>query len=186
MKKITVTTSKEKTNYKKALSYAYTLNPLLFVDIVHDSFIRWFDKCQTNLFEEAEHTIIATVKRTWWSKYIQPNKYMFKGKIQNRQITSFSEEMRYNSITPEDIYIAKEFKSLLLEQLMKDIDDDLKNDKLKNVKGNWKLTADDKLKLYLYAVSGYSYNDISEIMGISANAVGLYFKKMRWKAALLN
>ena len=172
-----MTTSENKI-YKKALSYAFYLDPFLFKDIVHDSFLRWFDKTHLNLFDEPERTVISVVKKTWWSKYIQPNKFMYRGEINNRQKVQFSDEMKYNSVTPEDELIAKELNNHMMS-FKPQIKVGCNKDFIEN-------SARMQLDIYLFAVQGYTRAEISEEMNLTVATISNYFKRMQWRASLFN
>lgn len=166
------------TNYQKAVGYAYHLDHSLAKDIVHDAFTKWFDKTGKNLFDEHERTVISVVKKTWWTNYFGPSRIVYKGKKYPKRNRQFSEDgylspksarwlmgrtTLYQSVTPEDEYIAKEFDE-------------------------WFRNCDNQthLEIYLHAVEGYKPIEISKILGLSPQLVSYYFKKMRYTYSLFN
>lgn len=147
------------------MSYAFHLNPILYKDIVHDSYIIWYDKTKTNLFEEHERTVMSVVKKVWWGKYIAKAKHQYKGEVKVREMALFEEETSFhrNNITPEDIYIAKEFEEQLLNT-----------------------SSVTLLEIYKLAVQGWNQMQIAIILGESPQFVNNYFKKMRYQYTLWN
>lgn len=149
--------------YQKALSYAYFIDPKLYKDIVHDSFIRWFEKTGKDLFDEHERTVMSVIKKTWWSYYVQPHQYMRQGMVLMREYVSFDDGFCFNHVTPEDEFIAKELEERFLHC------------------GNMT-----QLTIYKYAVMGWTQKQIASIMNESPQFINYYFKKMRYMAAILN
>lgn len=52
-------------NYYKARKYAWYLVGTESIDLIHDSYLTWYKKCQKNLFDEHERTVMAVVKLEW-------------------------------------------------------------------------------------------------------------------------
>lgn len=165
--------------YKRALGYAFRLNGELYRDIVHDSYITWFNKTGDNLFDQHPQVITQVIKRTWQTKYVQPSRFMYKGvfyskkQIRMDDIFSFDPITKdvvvnsdiYNStrVTPEDEYIATELETHVSE-----------------------FSATLKLDVFLYAVQGYDQKTVAKMTGLSTALVNYYYKRMRWHASLFN
>lgn len=93
------------TIYDRAVEYAFRLNPRLCKDIVHDSYLTWYDKHKKNLFEEKESTVMAFIRKTFWLKY---------SRVAKIPVVSFTDKMKQNLVTPEDEYVAREVGLLFL------------------------------------------------------------------------
>lgn len=156
---------RNKTPYQKALGYAFKLNPVLYKDIVHDSYLVWYDKTKKDLFKEHERIVISVVKKVWWGKYIAKAQHVYKGEKKVREKVLFEEEsgLCRNMVTPEDICIAKEFEEQLINT-----------------------SSETLLEIYKLAVQGWNQLQIAIILGESPQFVNNYFKKMRFKYTLWN
>lgn len=64
-------------NYRKAISYVYIAHPAFHRDLIHDAYIRWFDKTGKNLFEEHFNTIKAVLIHV--IQAARYNKFMYRG-----------------------------------------------------------------------------------------------------------
>jgi DNA-directed RNA polymerase specialized sigma24 family protein len=155
-------TTSQNTLYQKALRYAMKCNPAVYRDIVHDAYVTWFNKTNSNLFDQPEGTVIKVVKYTHL-KQTERNKYMSGGKWYPRVFQEFEEYMRYNKITPEDEYIASELEMHMIE-----------------------FSAKQKLDVFLYAVQGLDQVTVAAMTGLSTALVNYYFKRMRYNATIFN
>jgi hypothetical protein len=84
--------------YYRAIDYAQNICPPFATDIVHDAFVVWHDKYQTNLFDESESVVMEVVKKIYFNKYYPQYKKL---------VTIFKDHIQ-NNITPEDELIEKE------------------------------------------------------------------------------
>lgn len=165
--KRTTTDTCERENYRKALSYAYALNPKLYRDIVHDAYLHWFEKSKKNLFEEEEKRVIRVVKLTWMGYY--RNRRSKEGKLKYRIAKNYMVDgqqlyEKTDPTTPEDHLIAKELEEHMIGSM----------------------TSDLQLEIYLYAVQGYRPIEIAEMVGKRKSTISYYFKKMAYSASLFN
>jgi hypothetical protein len=86
------------TIYDRAVDYAYNLSRPLCKDIIHDTFIHFYDRTKKNLFEQEEIFVKKMILKTFLKKYLH-SQYKF------RQLT---ERLVANLETPEDQIIAQE------------------------------------------------------------------------------
>ncbi len=141
-------------NYAKARSYCYKLDRTLYRDLLHDSYLHWFEKTHKDLFDEPMPRVIRVIKLTWLGYYVN------KRKVQNRKVfSSYDDNLLYTS-TPEDILIAKEMEEALITA-----------------------SPELQLEIYLLAIQGYRPYEICKILDMSKSHVSYYFKKIRhWLA----
>ena len=176
--------------YDKALGYAYRLNSKLHKDIVHDSYIVWFNKTGHDLFDEDQRVITQVVKKTWQGKYLQKNMYMYRGEKFARSFCNIDDQCAFNNtttwgdlynttkITPEDEMIAKELNEHMLS---------FKPRVTTSCNKSFiETSAKTQLDVYLFAVQGFSRAEIADTLGVTVASVSNYFKRMQWRAALFN
>lgn len=68
-----------RSSYDTARGYAFKLDSKDYKDIVHDAYLRWFDKTGNNLFNEPRSTITNVVKYVWLEKLRKRNQYIKNG-----------------------------------------------------------------------------------------------------------
>lgn len=85
------------TSYHRACDVAYNLCPPFATDIVHDAFLAWQQKHNTNLFDESDETIGRVLKKVYSKRYYK--KYASRVARMKEAITL---------VTPEDEYIEQE------------------------------------------------------------------------------
>jgi DNA-directed RNA polymerase specialized sigma24 family protein len=74
-------------NYYKARRYAWWLVGTESLDLIHDSYLTWYKKCQKNLFEEHERTVIAVVKLEWRQR-LRDKLRMVNGKLVPKTVST--------------------------------------------------------------------------------------------------
>lgn len=75
-----------KSNYQKARRYASKCGYEL--DVVHDAYIKWWEKTGRNLFLEKEHTVIKVVKNNILNLQ-QKSRYVVDGEHRTRTFVGF-------------------------------------------------------------------------------------------------
>lgn len=150
-------TSEQTQKYNQGRSYSYKLAKNLYKDVLHDAYVKWYDKTGHNLFDEPISRVIKVIKYTWFGYYVN------KRKVQNRDVFVEYDDHMVNRTTPEDEMIGKE-----LEQQFTSCDSKM------------------QLEIYLYAVQGYRPYEIAKVLGVSKGLLTYYFKKMAYTAALFN
>ncbi|MEB3150289.1 MAG: hypothetical protein VKL60_14915 [Sphaerospermopsis sp.] len=145
------------TIYNKGRSYCYKLNRTLYRDILHDSWLHWYEKTSRDLFDEPMSRVIRVIKLTWWGYYINPRK------VQNRKVFVEYEDNNLNEVTPEDILIAKEIDEAVIAN----------SPKL-------------QIEIYMLAIQGFKPYEICEILDMSKSHVSYYFNKIKSYLAHFN
>jgi len=147
------------------------------MDIVHDSYLVWFNKTGNDLFDE-DRALISTVIRNVVMTYNQKSRFMYDGVkykrkfySQNEYENNSSEEVRTLffripveltcQITPEDILIGK----------------DLKEQFDKKISGKFE-------PYYNLLVKGYKGTEIIEELNASQSLVSWYIHQIRNKLIL--
>ena len=164
------------TNYNKAVRYALKLKYNDHLDLVHDAYLRWYEKEGEDLFDKPLGRILRVVKLTFLD-FLKRGKYQTGPKgNQNgtsgkfvvpketgrRQFISYNEHVAV-AVTPEDIMIADELDTVL----------QMTDSKI-------------QLDIYLLAVQGFRPYEIAELLGMGKNHVSYYFKKIRHIASYFN
>lgn len=171
-------------HYRKARRYASALDRDLYEDILHESFVVWWDKFETDLFEEHIGTIFRTIKYTFLA-YLKGNVWFWRGNNQGQRkferfedifnSSSDSAEDRrieprlFNSNTPEDEYIATE----LLGEYMQLISSTHKDRAV--FTGNENTTKDILTK----RLNGYTNSEIAEELEISRASITYYLNRTK-------
>lgn len=142
--------------YQHGRRYAEKLDPINFKDILHDAYIRWYDKCQKDLFDEKEGTVIRVIKNTWVTSK-GPNRYMWRGQYYPKVYSSdfLDELLNYND--PESQMISKE----TLEKYIEKID---KFDFTKRL-------------VYRYSLLGYKGVEIENLTNISRQLISYHLNR---------
>lgn len=164
-----------KSNYRRALDYAWVCCPPLHLDIVHTAFVKHFDKHGTNLFEQNIFLVFGWIKNTWGAEILK-GRYQYNKEVFTRQYSSITEDapdsvcLRSTMAAPDAEIITKEF----YEELFKRVE----NYQSGHPKG-W--TLDTKvLRRFLDLIDeGYTFPEISEEMGISPQKLYYYKKKLK-------
>ena len=164
------------TNYQKALRYALKLKYSDHMDLVHDAYVRWFDKTGEDLFDKPLHFALKVIKLTFFDLLKRGNyqtgpkgnqngpsgKFVIPKEKKRRVFVNYDE---HNTVctTPEDELIAKE-----LDEYIRLYSPDL------------------QLEIYLYVVQGYRPFEIAEIMNMSKSHVSYYFSRIRHIVSFFN
>ena len=180
--------------YDKALGYAYRLNSKLYKDVVHDSYIVWFNKTGHDLFDEDQRVITQVVKKTWQGKYLQKNMYMYRGEKFARSFCNIDDVCSFNMVTKETTKYSDIYNSTKItpedEMIAKELDQHMTSFKPSVSRYNTNTFIENSAKLcldmYLYAVQGFTRAEISEITGLNWTTVNNYFQRMQWRASLFN
>jgi len=101
-----------KKNYQQAVRYAMKIQDQYHSkDLVHDAYIRWFNKTGQNLFDQPEGRILRVVKYTWKSQYSSQG-FMYDGVIYPKTYKRLDDPEEPFSLssdnTPEQVFLSKE------------------------------------------------------------------------------
>ena len=148
--------------YYEAIRYAGRLNlypPFEARDLVHDSYVAWYNKTKSNLFEESPRTIFSVVRNVFRDKLKRSTWTYDKENQGTRQIFTFEDQLSYD-ITPLDEVIGEETKNELVNLIE---------------------TTTPPLKDILYLrMEGYTNKEISEALSKSKAFVTHHLKKVKW------
>lgn len=78
--------------YWKARGYAYKLDRVDYIDVVHDAYVSWHKKTGDNLFTEHPALVAAVVKGLMKNRW-RSRKYMWRGKLYNKTTYTISEDI---------------------------------------------------------------------------------------------
>lgn len=127
--------------YKEAKDYTYFLDSKNYKDIVHDAWLKWFEKTGKDLFSEDRPLITRVIKNVIGTG-LSTRKFMWRGKIYNKRYFEIWEDIKfeedqhtfagytyvpYITETPEDILIYNDLcitlgrltKGGMLEEMLK-------------------------------------------------------------------
>jgi len=189
--------------YNQGRSYCYKLDKTLYRDILHDSWLHWFEKTSDDLFDEPINRVIRVIKLTWKGYYIN------KRKVVNRNIfidyTSIDQSKEEDSPnqerhgaflsgavltdviiktrqdTPEDIMIAKE-----MDELMISFKPPVVVSKFHPREYAEKKRYNLYINIYLYTIQGYNKREIAKILDVSLATVRSYYKLIKSYLAHFN
>ena len=168
-----------RSNYDRALSYAWKCCPPLYKDITHTAYVRHFNKHGTNLFDRDIYVVLRWVKNVWFNE-VRSNRYQKNGELFNRQFYTIDEsplDKEYNAfcptsktMQPDQELISKEFYQELFKRV-----DEYTNGRTLGCQINTNI-----LRQFLSLVdNGYTYPEICEELGMSAQRVHYYKKKIQ-------
>lgn len=164
--------------YRRALSYAWKCCPPLSKDLTHTAFIRHFDRHGTNLFERDIYVVLRWVKNVWFNE-LRSSRYQKDGELYNRQFFTPSEDWSDdpNCITlqsptglPDSEIITKEFYQELFNRI-----DNYTNGRALGCKIDTNILR----QIVELLDGGYTYPEICEELGMSAQRVHYYKKKIK-------
>lgn len=165
-----------KSKYKRAISYAFKCHPVLYRDIVHQAYVKHFDARGTDLFDKDMFVILTWLKYIWYNE-INKGKYMKDGEWHKKKFYTPSEEwtedtgsviLASTSIPADKQLMSKEFR----EDLFKRVDE--------YSSGQHSSINTNVLSQFLnYIDNGYTYPEICEEMGMSAQRIHYYKKKLQ-------
>ena len=142
--------------YQQARSYAYKLDPILYRDLVHDTYVS-FQNRGRDLFSEPLPLIFRAIKYTFWD-YLK-HKY---GTGDVRYVLEPYQE-QITEITP--------FEELVAVELEEKIEDGLQT-----------ITPRDKPQILKQIVHlkcrGFLNTEIAEHLGVSKHLIGYYLKQL--------
>ncbi len=150
-----------KDNYFRARRYAFKCDPNNYKDLLHDAYLKWYDKTGRDLFDELDHTRTAVLR---WLVKGYKGRFYSNGVFHPRVYIPVGEEIEEDMLT--HITISDNETDAIL------IDQDLNEEFEKLLTRNEKLV---KCKL----MKGYSYTEILHKDGESAAATSYYVVKTR-------
>jgi DNA-directed RNA polymerase specialized sigma24 family protein len=142
-------------NYRQAQRYVDKL--CADRDYVHDAYLRWYDKCGKDLFDETNGTVIRVLKYTILNAW-EKGGYMVNGEKLRR---SFVEIVDWDTTprrvdSPEDIMVAHDLHDSVAV-----------------------LLKDDYLMVFDMLAQDHRLVDIAEKMGVTPQYVGWLVKRIR-------
>ena len=167
--------------YQKALRYAAKCrrDNETHRDLVHDAWLKWYDKNGTDLFLEPESTVMAVIKRVYWNQ-LNKEGYMVKGVKHSKRVVSWvypegyeaegsNEMLRRGTQAPLDIANPEEI--LIAKEL--DIEIISKSPVL-------------QIEVYKLVVQGYKGVEIAKILELTPAMVSWYFQRIKCIASFFN
>jgi DNA-directed RNA polymerase specialized sigma24 family protein len=154
-----------RSKYDIAKSYARTMGNdwvLDYRDLVHDSFIKWFDKKGTNLLDEPIGRIVNIIKYTSKAKIAAKRVQVNGDRTYYRQFESYDDNV-LNHITPDLILMGKEAESHILEKITK----------------KYPRTYEQMIKVLCLKGQGYSQDEIAETLDITKSNVTYYMNNIK-------
>lgn len=151
-----------KENYFRARSYAFKCDPNNYKDILHNAYLKWYDKTGKDLFDEPDHTRTAVLR--WMVKGKYKGRFYTNGVLHPRVFVPIGEEIDDSMLT--HIAVSDGETDTIL------IDQDLNEEFEKLLTENEKLI---KKKL----MEGYSYTETLHRQGESAAVTSYYVVKTR-------
>lgn len=152
--------------YQNAKRYATKIKYNDPIDLVHDSYVKWYEKTGQDLFDEPEGRVMSILRNTFRG-FLSKNRWTYDKRTQGqRQFYEFRGDVTedsnlvhsHNPITPEDYYIAKELKERFVGVVA---------------------TANPTVKEILnYRYLGYQNKEISEELGVSKSLITHYLKQV--------
>ena len=157
------------TMYQKALRYAARcrMDNSTHRDLVHDAWLKWYDKQGTDLFLESERTVMGVIKRVHWNQF-NKNGYTSKGTKHSKRVVSWNYEhggtkTPIDVADPEEILIGKELDASILAN-----------------------SPELQIEVYKLVLQGYTGIEIAGLLGVSAPVVSWYFRNIRSIASYFN
>lgn len=151
--------------YQKAKRYAVKIKYSDPIDLVHDSYLMWYEKTGQDLFDEPEGRVMSILWKVC-NNYIRRNQWMYEGTRYPKVYVTYEEGTsekihgtthKYNAITPEDYCIGN----------------DLKERFSKVVKSCDPLTR----QILKYKWFGYNNTEISQEMNIAMTTLSKHIKR---------
>lgn len=89
-------------------------------DLVHDAYLRWYAKTQSDLFDQSNGTILRVIKNTRSSQYSREG-FMWRGKTYPKTYRRLNDPLETYEVIgpgdPESILLSKEVFGVLKNQL---------------------------------------------------------------------
>lgn len=112
-----------KDNYNRLRSYCWHLKGEHYMDLLHDAYLKWYDKTGKNLFEEPNYTGAKVIRNIMLSQN-QKNYYMWRGENYHKEFIGAVSDMvpdapnhRYrvavSRVTPLDEAIGEDMAHLI-------------------------------------------------------------------------
>lgn len=142
-------------NYYKARAYLYKLDPNKYKDLLHESFLTYFDRTGRNLFEENNRKVITVVRNQYYDS-LRERMYKINGVRYAYEFLEYEESVTIT--TPLDYLIRQETYDRMVASLKKFTNPPL-------------ATAIFNLK-----IQGYSASEISKEVNLNQVNVRRYIK----------
>ena len=146
--------------YKRALHYAYVLDPQNYRDHVHNAYIYHHKKTGENIFERHTGYILRCVKYMWlWHR---------SNRTFHKEFVDYVDEDHFTTLSPDRLFEANERVDAIRKRI-----------------ASYHSGADSSINPELlseclgYIEDGYTGNEISKMMGISAQTASNYKKKIK-------
>lgn len=162
--------------YNRANNYAWVLNNHLCgttgpKDMVHDAYLRWYDKTGNDLFNEPIYRIFKIIKLTFLSDIRKNHRYW---QYQGEELPSYTQEFdnqKVNRVTPEDEYIQSEVKKnchLKVKELS-----EISNSRISGRKSRI-------MEVYELLEKGFKRNEIAEELNLTRPAITHYSNQLKY------
>lgn len=150
--------------YQKAKRYATKIKYTDPIDLVHDSYLNWYEKTGQDLFNEPEGRVMKVVNLTF-RDYLNRRTWMYNGVKYSKNYFNFLDggleletAHKYDPITPEDHLIAQDLKDRFFEV----------------VEGTIPIVKE----ILEYKYKGYKNNEIAEELGVAKSLITYYLKQV--------
>ncbi len=170
--------------YRRGIRYASVLTKNdNSIDVVHDAYLNWYDKKNSDLFDQPAKTIFKVIKNTFFNNFKKDHKYWTsegeRHKIQSipmQSIDARSEEdgiidnRLYNQNTPESELISLDSKKnfgRVVDQATA-----TSNTRINGIKSRLD-------EVYKFLVEGYPLKEIAVLMGLKRPAISHYSKQLQ-------
>lgn len=182
-----------KTTYTNSRRYVYSLKLEDPIDLLHDAYLKWYDKTGNDLFDEPQYRVFAIIKYTFKAQLKQGDwsiggKDSYNGKkmkkfvtprhTSKRQYSNFNDGSSYGSVQDDsttnnlaDKYDHTTPLDILIEKETRERYLNLAN-------------SDKSLKILELKAMGLRNNEIAEKWNVSKGLVAYYLKNIDQKAIL--
>ena len=146
--------------YKRALHYAYVLDPQNYRDHVHNAYLYHHDKTGGNIFEKHTGYILRCVKYMWlWHR---------SNRTFHKEFVEYVEEEHFTTLSPDRLLEASEGVDAMRKRIA-------------SYHSGAKASIDPDLleQCMTYLEEGYSGNEIGQKMGVSFQTASNYKKKLQ-------
>lgn len=152
--------------YERAKSYAYKLEQrgglLSYKDLLHDSYIAWYNKTQKNLLEEPIGVVLKVIKYTFRAKMSKERFQYDKDRNNWRKFVEFEDHI-CNNITPEKALIGKDEVKHLIS----------------NIELKYPRSSEQMLEALRLKFEGYSQDEIADHLNLTKSHISYYFSNIR-------
>lgn len=169
-------------NYKRAQGYAYKIVPQKYKDIVHDAYVRWFDKTGRDLFDEHPRVVIKVVKNVAIGARAS-NQYFYGTKPNSKRKSKFVKPITIGRKTWLSLQLENfnhyEGRFDRLRTEVTPLDLAVAGDSMARLESM--LTPNERVALDKFK-QGYKSLEIAQQMGVSSALANYYLQRIRKKS----